>query len=339
MLIFNKVGKTADNQTLDLQIRAKTKYVSFKPELNGIGSTAQFGQINFAVEVSKENKGRVNTVLEFTFVDNTTQKPTMFEFFTFGVFDLDQDKPRKLSETVCVDLDQIVHRDSRIPGLQLTEVQGELKAKVIPPRKYPDPGLLPGYKEEQVLSTYKPGTTCGGSSNTRLGSVEVFSNQVGFHPCDSPTLAFEDGKKRVICSDCFSANQCSKKKFTQYFGPVYGKGSNKGQTCKDIAEGDCTDTSGIDTTARSFTLGFTRTPSFRLSFGLTCNKAVGESCTRNVLFGGLMPSCVICDPGFEPDGTGLCKGPCARARARVCVCVCVFGKVAPVASQTSSAHA
>ena len=308
VLTFERVAKTSKTKTVDLQIRAITAYQSLTLDSNGVGSSPQFGQISVTAEVTASNKGRVDTMLNFEFLDSDTQAQAQFDFFTFGMFDLDKDEQQKEQEVVCLNLDELIAvTDTNIPGLKLQGEAGELKAEAVAPRKYPDAGLVPGFKDEQLLSTYDPSKTCGGSSGTRLGSVHVFANQVGF-ACASPTLAFEAVPTIVPCDKCFDSSDCPAGR-SKFFGPVYAQGSDEaGQTCDSDSDPDCTATHGINTASRSLTIGFPQASSFQISIGIQCDKPVGQTCTRNFVFGGLLPDCVICDDGFEPDGTGLCKG-------------------------------
>lgn len=100
--------------------------------------------------------------------------------------------------------------------------------------------------------------------------------------------------KKITCSECanFNAKQCAKQKLQAYFGPVYGLGSMEGMTCKDINDSDCTGMAGIDQTARSFSMSFVRKTTFRISFGLECDKPIGETCERNFLVGGQTAKCL-----------------------------------------------
>ena len=311
VLIFERVAKTNKTQWVDLRVKAISSYAAeHAKDVNGAGGAPQFGIIAVSTEVTEENKGHVQTVLEFEFLDSDTQEHAEFDFFTFGVFDIDHNKQTTMHETICLDLDQaIAVRDTNIPGLKLQEEAGKLKVEKLAPRKHPDAGLVPGFKDEQLLSTYDPSKTCEGSSSSGLGSVRVFSNQVGF-ACDEAQYAFVT-EHLVPCTDCTKEKHCAvaESGMSKFFGQVYAQGTDKaGQTCDNIKDLHCTDTHGINTAARALTIGFSKASKFRIAFGIECEKPIGQFCNRKFNFGGLKPGCVICDDGFEPDGTGLCKG-------------------------------
>ena len=137
--------------------------------------------------------------------------------------------------------------------------------------------LLPGFKDTQILTSYNRSQTCDGNLNTQLGSVTLRSNQVGFK-CDLPAgVPIEDLKPIKCEADCFSAKKCQKHR--KYFGLV----DKTGTTC-DIGSPGCDFEMGIDPKSRIVTTRHKDLSSFLVSLGIECEKKVGQTCTRNIVY-------------------------------------------------------
>jgi hypothetical protein len=107
-------------------------------------------------------------------------------------------------------------------------------------------------------------TNCAGQAS-QSGSVTLESQGIGFL-CDNPTSLTD--LAAVTCADCvtqFSAAQCAKQTVADYFP--------------------------INRINRVATVGFADRSRFTVSFGVNCEKKLGETCNRNFLFTPLKHKC------------------------------------------------
>jgi len=106
-------------------------------------------------------------------------------------------------------------------------------------------------------------TDCAGQAS-QSGSVTLESQGVGFL-CDNPTSLSDLAD--VTCADCsqFSAAQCAKQSIAKFF-PIKRSG-------------------------RVGSIGLVERNDFTVSFGINCEKPLGESCNRNFLFSGFINGC------------------------------------------------
>lgn len=137
---------------------------------------------------------------------------------------------------------------------------------------------LPGFTGPQLNTYYNKDKKCDGSSDTKLGSVLVEANQVGFG-CDFPPAVDLKDFKPIKCNDpgCFNKKQCNPTHKQQYFGLV----DKDGKTCKGGTSG-CTFEKGINPINRIVKTRYVDKSSFRLNIGVECKKPAGQTCTRNI---------------------------------------------------------
>merc|ERR1712032_669768 len=211
-----------------------------------------------------DSKKVFDTEFEICFED---QKGKRIELDAVDLYllDLDRDAKTTLRERACYDLDIIDLHGSSIAGFDMVSKKPTATA------------FLPGFTGTQLRAVYNRDKNCDGTSSTKLGSVSVDANQVGFLCDNSLNLGIKDFKP-VKCTDpgCFTAKQCTPTKKGQFFGLV----DKDGKTCKAGAAG-CTFSPGIDPATRLIATRYLQRSSMRVSLGIECQKPKGQTCTRN----------------------------------------------------------
>jgi len=114
---------------------------------------------------------------------------------------------------------------------------------------------------DQVKMIVSDNKDCAGNPSS-AGSMTLESQQIGFL-CDNPQSSTDLAE--VNCRECFNEAQCAKDSITQFFP--------------------------IKPATRTATIFIKSRGEFSITFGIKCNKAVGETCNRNFLFSGFYEEC------------------------------------------------
>jgi len=265
---FKKAATDSEGTEVDLIFKAletQDKYFSFSPKEHNVPAGKGF-QVNIGVAPT-DSKKVFDTEFEICFED---QKGKRIELDAVDLYllDLDRDAKTTLRERACYDLDIIDLHGSSIAGFDMVSKKPTATA------------FLPGFTGTQLRAVYNRDKNCDGTSSTKLGSVSVDANQVGFLCDNSLNLEIKDFKP-VKCTDpgCFTAGQCAPTKKGQFFGLV----DKDGKTCKAGAAG-CTFSPGIDPATRLIATRYLQRSSMRVSLGIECQKPKGQTCTRNFVF-------------------------------------------------------
>ena len=250
---FKKAAVTRYGKEVDLVVKAldtQDKYHSFSPKDHNIIAGRGF-QINLGV-TAKQGKPVTTTEFEFSFEDQQGFQVEM-DAVDIHLTDLDRDQKVTLREQSCYNLDEVDLKGSSIPGFDTNT----LKLK-------PEP-VHPGFSGTQLRTTYNKDKTCDGSSNTKLGSVTVEANQVGFECDNALDIPLADLNNPIKCEDrgCFTAKQCQKRR--KYFGLI----DKDGKTCTK-GDAGCTFEAGIRPLTRLVKTRYTSRSSFRISLGIEC---------------------------------------------------------------------
>merc|ERR1719181_179668 len=189
---FAKVGTTLDGTEFDVVVKAldtQDKYVSFTPKEHNIAGGTGF-QVNTGV-TAKAGKPVTQTEFELSFQDQKG-KPVELDRLQLYLMDFDRDAKLTLRERGCYNLDELNLENTEIPGFDSKNMV--LKAEPV----------YPGYSGPQLNTVYNSFKNCDGSTQTKLGSVTIEANQVGFICDNSNDLKIEDFKA-VKCTDngCF----------------------------------------------------------------------------------------------------------------------------------------
>ena len=268
---FKNAGISSNGQEFDFVVKVldtQQPYISTNTSLN-IAAGGGF-QINSGGPVDPETKNHI-TEFEISFEDQQGQ-PVDLDLVNLYLLDLDRDAKLKLREVACYNLDTLDLEGSDIPGFDSNTLT--MKPHVVEP----------GFKDSQLITTYNNETSCDGNAQTKLGSVTVKSNQVGFK-CDLQLDVATSDFKPVKCEDgCFTEQKCKSKK--KFFGLV----DQNGNTCNEGSPG-CDFQSGINPLSRVVQTRYKERSSLPVSLGLECLKPVGQTCTRNLVFRATYEQC------------------------------------------------
>jgi len=267
---FKKAATNGEGKEVDLVFKAlntQDTYSSYTPKEHNIPAGKGF-QVNIGVKATSSKKV-FDTEVEISFEDQQGKRIEL-DAVDIYLLDLDRDAKVTLRERVCYDLDTMDVAGSDIPGFDSQNMV--LKAET----------SLPGYTGPQLRTIYNKDKNCDGSSQTKLGSVSVDANQVGFI-CDNSLDLEIENFKAVKCTDngCFKnpTKSCQPLNKGQFFGLV----DKDGKTCK-AGDAGCTFSTGIHPATRLIDTRYLGKSSIRLSIGVECDKPAGETCTRNFVF-------------------------------------------------------
>merc|ERR1712032_1758627 len=209
------------------------------------------------------------SMVEFDILfEDQSGKRAVMDAVDLYMLDLDRDQKLTLREQACYDLDTIDLAGSKIPGFDTKT----LTVKAEP--------ADPGFSGPPLTAYYDKAKTCTGSTSTKLGSVHVEANQVGYI-CDFPLDVAVEDMKPIKCRDpgCFTEKACRAINKKKAFGTV----DKDGKTCK-YGDAGCIFEAGINPITRLIKTRYVGKSSIRVTLGIDCVKKVGETCTRNFVF-------------------------------------------------------